>query len=82
MELEQYMAAIHFGVSVGSNAVLRALDSTMIDWEDLGGGIASATEVLEGKVELGRYVIIIGAKGDNAEYEAVNNTERDPGRVR
>jgi hypothetical protein len=79
---KQYCTVVHFGVGVGSNVVFRALDSIVIDWEELGGCIASATEVLEGKAELGQDVIVIGAKGNDAEDEAVNKTESDPGRVR
>jgi hypothetical protein len=83
VELEQYCTAVHFGVGDGSNIVFRAIDSIVVDWEDLRGCIASATpEVLEGKAELGQDVIVIGEKGNDVEDEAVNKTERDPGRVR
>jgi hypothetical protein len=39
MEFKQYGTAVHFGVGVGSNVVLSALDSIMVDREDLGGGL-------------------------------------------
>jgi hypothetical protein len=83
MELsKQYGTAVHFGVGVGSNVALSALDSIVVDMEDLGGCIASATEGLKGEAELGQDVVISRAKGDNAGDEAVNKAERDPGRVR
>jgi hypothetical protein len=43
---------------------------------------ALATEVLKGEAEFGQDVVISGAKGDNAEDEAVNTAKCDPGRVR
>jgi hypothetical protein len=82
VELKQYGAVVQFSVGVGADVVFCALDSIVEDWEDLGGCIASAAEVLEGKAELGGDIGISRAKGNNAEDEAGNKAERDPGRVR
>jgi hypothetical protein len=62
MEFEQNSAVIHLCIAVRFFVVLCVFCGSMVDGEDLGGGIAVATEVLEGKAELQNNVIFIRAK--------------------
>jgi hypothetical protein len=48
---------------------------------DLGGFVTAVEEMAKGCLELGADVILVGAKGDNAETEAIDYAEGDVGRM-